>query len=40
MKQDTENGMKRVNANIDWMQVFVTISKNKIKINVDVNANN
>ena len=40
MKQDTQNGMKRVNANLDQMQVFATINKGGTKINADVNAKN
>ena len=40
MKQDTQNSMKRVSANVDQMQVFVTISKGGMKINTDVNAKN
>ena len=32
--------MKRVNVNVDQMQVFVTISNVETKINADVNANN
>ena len=40
MKQDKQNGMKHVNANVDQMQVFVIINKGEMKINADVNANN
>ena len=40
MKQDIKNGMKCVNANVDQMQVSVTISKGRMKINADVNAKN
>ena len=40
MKQSTQNSIKRVNANLDQMQVFVTISKGGIKINEDMNAKN
>ena len=32
--------MKFVDANVDQMQVFVTISKGGMKINADVNAKN
>ena len=32
--------MKHVNGNVDQMQVFVTISKDEMKINSGVNANN
>ena len=38
MKQNTQNGMKRVNANVDQMQVFVIINKVGKKINAGVNA--
>ena len=38
MKQNTENGMKHANANVDLMQLFVIISKGGMKINADVNA--
>ena len=40
MKQDTQNGMKRVNANVDQTQMFVIISKGGMKINADVNVKN
>ena len=40
MKKDAENGMKHVNANVDQMQVFVTINKGEMKINADVNVKN
>ena len=40
MKQDTLNGMKLVNDNVDQMQVFVVINNVGIMINVDVNAKN
>ena len=40
MKQDTQNGMKFLNANWDFMQVFVIINKDGIRINADVNAKN
>ena len=32
--------MKRINVNLDWMQVFVIINKRGIKINSGVYANN
>ena len=32
--------MKLVNRNVDQMQVFVTINKDGMKINADVNAKN
>ena len=40
MKQDTYNGMKRVNENVDYMQAFVTLSKDGIMINAGVNVKN
>ena len=40
MKQDAQNCMKRVNANVDQMQVFVTINKGGMKVNADVKAKN
>ena len=40
MKQDTKNGMKLVNVNVDQIQVFVIINKDRMKINADVNAKN
>ena len=40
MKQDAQNSMKRVNANVDSMQVSVTIGKVGIKINVGMNVKN
>ena len=40
MKRDTLNGMKRVNVNVDQMQVFVIINNVGIMINVDVNVKN
>ena len=40
MKQDTQNSMKRVNANLDQMQVFVIINKQEMKINASVNVKN
>ena len=40
MKQDIQNGTKRVNINVDQMQVFVMINNIGIMINADVNANN
>ena len=36
MKRDTQNVMKLVSANADWMQVFVIINKDGMKINADV----
>ena len=40
MKQDTQNGMKRVSVNKDQMQVFVTINNVGMMINAGANANN
>ena len=40
MKQDTQNGLKRVDANVDQMQVFVIIKRGGMKINADLNVNN
>ena len=40
MKQDTQDGMKLVNTNLDQMQVFVIINNVGMKINADVNVKN
>ena len=40
MKQDTKNGMKRVNVNVDLTVVFVIINNVGMMINAGVNANN
>ena len=40
MKQDTQNGMKRVSVNIDQMRAFAIINNAGIMINLGVNANN
>ena len=40
MKQDTKNDIKRVNVNVDQMQVFVIVNNIGTMINVDVNAKN
>ena len=40
MKQDTKNGMKHVNGNVDYMAVFVIINNVGMIINAGVNANN
>ena len=40
MKRGIQNGMKRVNVNVDQMQVFVTVNNARIKINADVNVKN
>ena len=40
MKQDTQNGMKRVSVNVDQMQAFIIINNIKMMINAGVNAKN
>ena len=40
MKQETKNDIKRVNVNVDQMQVFVIVNNIGTMINVDVNAKN
>ena len=40
MKQDTQNSMKRVNENVDQIQVFIIIKRSGMKINAGVNTNN
>ena len=40
MKQDTYNGTKLLNVNVEQMQVFVTANNVGIKINADVNMKN
>ena len=40
MKQDIENGMKRVSVNVDQMQLFVITSNVGININANVNVKN
>ena len=40
MKQDTQNGMKRVNMNEDLMQMFVIINNFGMMITQVVNAKN
>ena len=40
MKRGIQNGMKLVNVNVDYVQVFVTINNGGMKINIDVNAKN
>ena len=40
MKQDMQNGMKLASVNVDQMQVFVTINKDRMKINAVMNAKN
>ena len=38
MKQDTQNGMKRVSVNVDQMQAFVIINNDGMMINAGINA--
>ena len=40
MKQNTQNGMKRVSVNVDQMTVFVIINNAGMKINAGVNVKN
>ena len=40
MKQDMQNGMKRVSTNVDQMQAFVIINNVGMMINTGVNAKN
>ena len=40
MKQDTQNGMKRVSVNVDQMQVFLILSNVEMMINAGDNAQN
>ena len=40
MKQDSQNRMKRVSANLDQMQAFVIINNVGMMINVDANIKN
>ena len=40
MKQDTQNGIKRLSVNVDQMQAFVIINNVGMKVNADVNAKN
>ena len=40
MKQDTYNGMERVNVSVNLGLIFVIINNVGIKINADVNAKN
>ena len=40
MKQGIQNGIKRVNVNLDQMLVFVIISNVGMMINVDANVKN
>ena len=40
MKQDTQNGMKRVTVNVDQMAVLVIINNPGMKINASVNVKN
>ena len=38
MKQDTQNGMKRVSVNVDQMQAFVIINNDGMMTNAGINA--
>ena len=40
MKQDIQNGMERVNVNVEFMQAFVIINNAGLMINAGVNAKN
>ena len=40
MKQDIQNGMRRVHIDVDQMQVFVIINNVGIMIDADVNIKN
>ena len=40
MKQNKQNGMKRVSVNVDQIQAFVIISNVRMMINAGVNAKN
>ena len=40
MKEDTQSGIKRVNVNVDLIQVFLIINKGEIMINAGVNGKN
>ena len=40
MKQDTQNGMKCVSVNVDYMQVLVITNNTGVMINAGVNAKN
>ena len=40
MKEDIQNDMKMLNANVDQMQVLVIIKKNGMETNVGVNVGN
>ena len=40
MKQDTKNGIKLGNVNVDQMQVFVTVNNTRMMINADENVKN
>ena len=40
MKQDIQNGMRRVHIDVDQMQVFVIINNVGIMIDADVNVKN
>ena len=40
MKQDMQNDMELVSAYVDQMKLFVIVSSDGMKINVDVNVKN
>ena len=40
MKQDLQNGMKRVNVSVNFEKMFAIINNVGIIINADVNINN
>ena len=40
MKRDIQNDMRHVNAYVDQMELFVIVSNDGMKINVDVNVKN
>ena len=40
MKQDTQNNIKHVNIDIDFMQLFVTINKDGMMTNADASVKN
>ena len=40
MKQDIQNGMKRVSVYVDKIELFVILNNDGMKINVGVNVKN
>ena len=40
MKQDKQNGIKRINVNVDQIQVFVIINNVGMKVNSGMTAKN